>query len=180
MDFAEAKEAILAWYDGYKFSPDSEARVCNPVSPGNALESGKLKGYWETTGRATLIINRIEKAGKMPDDLENVPADAIMLDVCDAETLPMEALLYQGGYLTIKDVVRGDPKKEETDKFVLAPPNHEVRQALKRGYLSQVMGLREYSFNTLLDRAKRLIAEGDVREVVETMLFSLYAAVPPD
>ena len=181
MDFAEAKAAILAWYDGYRFSPDSEARVCNPVSLGNAFEAGKLKGYWETTGRATLILNRIEKAGKMPDDLENVPADAFMLDVCDAETLPMEALLYQGGYLTIKDVVRGDPRKEETDKFVLAPPNHEVRQALKRGYLSQVMGLREEnSFNTLLDRAKRLIAEGDVREVVETMLFSLYAAVPPD
>ena len=181
MDFAEAKAAILSWYNGYKFSPDSEERVCNPVSLGNALETGKLKGYWETTGRATLIINRIERAGKMPDDLENVPADAFMLDVCDAETLPMEALLYQGGYLTIKDVVRGDPRKEETDKFVLAPPNHEVRQALKRGYLSQVMGLREEnSFNTLLDRAKWLIAEGDVREVVETMLFSLYAAVPPD
>ena len=180
MDFAGAKAAILAWYDGYKFSPDSEERVCNPVSLGNALEAGKLNGYWETTGRATLIINRIERAGKKPEDLENVPADAFMLDVCDAETLPMEALLYQGGYLTIKDVVRGDPKKEETDKFVLAPPNHEVRQALKRGYLSQVLGLRESSFSTLVDRAKRLIAEGDIRTVVETMLFSLYAAVPPD
>ena len=180
MGFAEAKAAILSWYDGYKFSPKSEKRVCNPVSLGNAFEAGELKGYWETTGRATLILNRIEKAGKLPEDLENVPADSFMLDVCDAETLPMESLLYQGGYLTIKDVVRGDPKKEETDRYVLAPPNHEVRQALKRGYLSQVMGLNENSFNTLVDRAKRLVAEGDIREVVETMLFSLYAAVPPD
>ena len=180
MDFAEATAAILSWYDGYRFSPDSEARVCNPVSLGNALESGKLKGYWETTGRATLIINRIEKAGKLPEDLENVSADAFMLDVCDAETLPMESLLYQGGYLTIKDVVRGDPKNEELDKYVLAPPNFEVRHALKRGYLSQVMGLRENAFDTLVDRAKRHISSGDIREVVETMLFSLYAAVPPD
>ena len=180
MGFAEAKAAILSWYDGYKFSPKSEVRVCNPVSLGNAFETGELKGYGETTGRATLIINRMEKAGKMPEDLENVPADAFMLDVCDAETLPMESLLYQGGYLTIKDVVRGDPMKEETDKYVLAPPNFEVRQALKRGYLSQVMGLRESSFNTLVDRAKQLIGEGGIREVVETMLFSLYAAVPPD
>ena len=180
MDFAEAKAVILSWYDGYRFSPDSEARVCNPVSLGNALDTGKLKGYWELTGRATLIINRIEKAGKAPKDLENVPADAFMLDVCDAETLPMESLLYQGGYLTIKDVIRGDPRKDETDKFVLAPPNLEVREALKRGYLSQVMGLRKATFDTILDRAKRLIQEGDIREVMETMLFSLYAAVPPD
>ena len=42
------------------------------------------------------------------------------------------------------------------------------------------MGLRENSFDTLVDQAKRQIASGDIREVVETMLFSLYAAVPPD
>ena len=180
MGFAEAKAAILSWYDGYRFSPDSEEKVCNPVSLGNALESGKLKGYWETTGRATLIINRIEKAGKMPEDLENVPADAFMLDVCDAETLPMEALLYQGGYLTIKDVVRGDPKKDETDKYVLAPPNFEVRQAIKRGYLSQIMGLRESSFSALVDRAKRQIRDGDWKGYLYESLYGLYASVPPD
>ena len=180
MDFAEAKDVILSWYDGYRFSPRSEARVCNPVSLGNAFKIGELKGYWEMTGRATLVINRIEKAGKMPEDLENVPADAFMLDVCDAETLPMEALLYQGGYLTIKDVRRGDPRTDETDKYVLAPPNFEVRAALKRGYLSQVMGLNETPFNTLVDKAKRQIASGDWRGYLCESLFGLYASVPPD
>ena len=180
MDFAAAKKAILSWYDGYRFSPDSKARVCNPVSLGSAFKTGKLMGYWEMTGRASLVINRIEKAGKMPEDLENVPADAFALDVCDAETLPMEALMYQGGYLTIKDVKRGDPTTDVTDKYVLAPPNFEVREALKRGYLSQVMGLKEGSFDTVVDRAKQLIASGDIAEVVETMLFSLYAQIPPD
>ena len=177
--FKAAKTALLEWYDGYRFSPQSEARVCNPVTLGKALKNGTLKGYWEATGTATLIINRIEKSGKMPADLENVPADYLTLDVCDAETLPMEALLYQGGYLTIKEVVKGE-KPDDPASYVLAPPNREVRDALKRGYLSQVMGLRESPFDALVDRAKRLIREGDVREVVEAMLFSLYAAVPPD
>ena len=177
--FKAAKTALLEWYDGYRFSPQSEARVCNPVTLGKALKNGTLKGYWEATGTATLIINRIEKAGKMPENLENVPADYMTLDVCDAETLPMEALLYQGGYLTIKDVVKGE-KPDDPASYILAPPNREVRDALKRGYLSQVMGLRERPFDALVDRARRLIREGDVHEVVETMLFSLYAAVPPD
>ena len=184
MDFAAAKAAILSWYDGYRFSPRNENRVCNPVSLGRAFKDGELKGYWETTGRATLIINRIAKAGKMPGDLENVPADAMTLDVCDAETLPMEALLYQGGYLTIKNVIppprEPDGQITQSESYVLAPPNLEVRDALKRGYLSQVMGLREGSFNPLVERARRLIASGDIRDVAETMLFSLYAAVPPD
>ena len=180
MDFATAKKAILSWYDGYRFSPDSEARVCNPVSLGNAFKTGKLKCYWETTGKATLIINRIEMAGKMPEDLENVPARPLTLDVCDAETLPMAALLYQGGYLTIKEVVRGDPKKYETDRYVLAPPNFEVREALFEGYLSQVMGLKEDSFTTLVDKAKQQIASGDWKGYLCESLFGLYASIPPD
>ena len=184
MDFAAAKAAILSWYDGYRFSPRNENRVCNPVSLGRAFKDGELKGYWETTGRATLIINRIAKAGKMPGDLENVPADAMTLDVCDAETLPMEALLYQGGYLTIKNVIPPprDPDGQitQSESYVLAPPNLEVRDALKRGYLSQVMGMREGSFNPLVDRAKRQIASGDWKGYLYESLFGLYASIPVD
>ena len=183
MDFSAAKKAILTWYDGYRFSPESEARVCNPVSLGSAFEVGRLKSFWESTGQTSLIINRISKADKMPEDLENIPADAMTLDVCDAETLPMESLLYQGGYLTIRDVipppVDSDGQITQSATYVLAPPNLEVREALKRGYLSQVMGLKEGTFNTLVDAAKRQITSGDIREVAETMLFSLYAQIPP-
>ena len=184
MDFAAAKTAILSWYDGYRFSPDSEERVCNPVSLGRAFKDGKLEGYWESTGRATLVVNRIAKAGKMPEDLENVRADKMTLDVCDAETLPMASLLYQGGYLTIKDVI--PPPREpdgqilQSESYVLAPPNLEVREALKRGYLSQVMGLRENSFNPLADRARRQIASGDWKGYLYESLYGLYASVPPD
>jgi hypothetical protein len=180
MDFAEAKATLLSWYDGYRFSPESEARVCNPVSLGSALESGKLKGYWETTGRTTLIINRMTNAGKLPEDLENVPARPLTLDVCDAETLPMVSLLYQGGYLTIKEVKKGDPKKYETDSYVLAPPNLEVREALFEGYLAQALGLDEDPFNALVDKAKRQIASGNWKGYLCESLFGLYASVPPD
>ena len=180
MDFAAAKKAILSWYDGYRFSPDSAARVCNPVSLGSALKIGKLKGYWETTGRTTLIINRMTSAGKLPADLENVPARPLTLDVCDAETLPMVSLLYQGGYLTIRDVKKGDPTKDETDSYVLAPPNLEVREALFEGYLSQAMGLDEQPFNALVDKAKKQVASGDWTGYLGESLFGLYASVPPD
>jgi len=184
MDFAKAKAAILSWYDGYRFSPDSEERVCNPVSIGRAFKEGKLEGYWETTGKATLIIDRIKAADKKPEDLENVRASKMTLDVCDAETLPMASLLYQGGYLTIKDVV--PPRTDENgmpiegESYILAPPNLEVRSALKDGYISQVMGLKAESFGPLVDRAKRQIASGDWKGYLYESLYGLYASVPPD
>ena len=69
MDFATAKKTLLSWYDGYRFSPDSEEKVCNPVSLGSALESGKLANYWEATGQATIIVNRLKAADEIPADL---------------------------------------------------------------------------------------------------------------
>ncbi len=186
---AAARAKILEWYDGYRFSPQSERRVINPVSLGKLLgkDGGGLKSYWETTGSSTLVFNRIRASGKLPEDLEHVPADPMTLDVCDALTLPVESLLYQSGYLTIKEVVPAPEQTPEeaerdpkTESYVLGPPNLEIRASLKRGYISRVLGMKEGPFDTLVDRAKRQIASGDIREVVETMLFSLYAQVPPD
>ncbi|MBO7688287.1 MAG: AAA family ATPase, partial [Kiritimatiellae bacterium] len=104
MDFAAAKDKLLAWYDGYRFSPNSEAKVCNPVSLGKALKNAEVANYWESTGHASMIVNRVKAAGEIPADLNGMVADPLDLDVCDAETMPMLALLYQGGYLTIKSV----------------------------------------------------------------------------
>ena len=106
MCFAAAKRMLLSWYDGYRFAPQSEAKVCNPVSLGNALKSGELKNYWESTGQASMIVNRIKAADEIPADLNGLVVSQTQLDVCDAETMPIEALLYQGGYLTIKRVRR--------------------------------------------------------------------------
>ena len=185
-DFETAKAKILEWYDGYRFSPQNEERVVNPVSLGKLFSpnGGQLKSYWETTGSATLVLNRIKASGKFPADLENVRVKPIQLDVCDALTLPMESLLYQGGYLTIKEVIHSSNPEEEKiaayDTYRLSPPNLEIRQALKDGYISQVLGVKESAFDTLVDRAKTLIANGAIGEVIDTMLYSLYASIPPD
>ncbi len=186
---ATAKERLLEWYDGYRFSPENEARVFNPVSLGKLFSDGEgvLKSYWETTGSSTLIFNRLRATGKMPPDLEHVTADAMMLDVCDAETLPIEALLYQGGYLTIKEVIPAPKQTPEEaakdpkmDTYLLAPPNLEIRAALKRGYISQVLHLRESAFNTLVDHAKLQLASGDLKAFLCVSLYGLYASIPPD
>lgn len=186
LGFEPTRDKILEWFDGYRFSPQCEERVVNPVSLGKLFSpgGGEFKSYWETTGGSSLVFNRIKAVGKMPDDLENVRVRPIQLDVCDAETLPIEALLYQSGYLTIKEVFHSDKPENRgvaaTDVYRLAPPNEEIRQSLRDGYISRILGFRDDSWEPLMDRAKKLTASGDIREVVETMLFSLYAQVPPD
>ena len=189
LGFEPTRDKILEWFDGYRFSPQSEERVVNPVSLGKLFSpgGGEFKSYWETTGGSSLVFNRIKAVGKLPEELERVPADSMTLDVCDAETLPIEALLYQSGYLTIKEVVpppRQTPEEEALNPklatYVLGPPNLEIRASLKRGYLSQVLGMKEGPFDALVDRAKRQIREGDVKSFLYESLYGLYASVPPD
>ena len=55
---------------------------------------------WEATGQATIVVNRIKAAKEIPADLNGMAATRTQLDVCAAETMPLPALLYQGGYLT--------------------------------------------------------------------------------
>jgi len=85
----------------------------------------RFYGFWDATGSATIIVERLRKLGKLPDEVEGLRVFPKKLDVCDAKTLPVAALMYQGGYLTIKDV---DPSGE----LVLGIPNREVRLAIVR------------------------------------------------
>ena len=171
LDFAAAKKALLSGYDGYRFSPDSEAKVCNPVSLGNALESGNLKNYWESTGHATMIVNRIKAADKIPADLNGLVADQLDLDVCDAETMPLPALLYQGGYLTIKRV-------RPSGRLELGIPNEEVSSSLAKGYVSSLLHDDMSDWNDELADAQDDMIENGVETLLAKNLKSAFAAVP--
>ena len=171
MDFAAAKKALLSWYDGYRFSPDSEKKVCNPVSLGNALESGDLANYWEATGQATMVVNRIKAAGEIPVDLNGLAATRTQLDVCSAETMPLPALLYQGGYLTLSEVI-------DTNTFRLGIPNNEIANSLSEGYVSSLLdvGLSDWT-EQLVEARAGLRAKG-VESLLRKNLKAAFAAVP--
>ena len=171
MDFAEAKAAILSWYDGYRFSPDSGAKVCNPVSLGCALESGKLKNYWDATGRSTMIVNRIKAAGEIPADLNGMAVDPMELDVCDAETMPLAALLYQGGYLTILDV-------DEDGYLTLGIPNNEISKSLHEGFMRSVLGLSMENWNERWILTRRELRAKGIETLLKKNLKAAFAAVP--
>jgi hypothetical protein len=171
LDFADAKKVLLSWYDGYRFSPDSEKKVCNPVSLGNALNSGNLANYWEATGQSTMVVNRIKAADEIPADLNGLAATRTQLDVCAAETMPLPALLYQGGYLTIKEVI-------DANTFRLGIPNNEIANSLSEGYVSSLLdtGLSDWT-EQLVEARAGLRAKG-VQTLLQKNLKSAFAAVP--
>ncbi|MBQ0032809.1 MAG: AAA family ATPase, partial [bacterium] len=175
-----ALKLILDWYDSYRFSHLSTARVCNPISVGQALAAGALQSYWVGTAVSTLVMERIAAAGKTPADFEGCTATVDELDLCDALTLPAKSLMYQSGYLTIKGLSKTEVDEVGNPKLVLGVPNHEVRGAIRAGWFDSFLHVPAGEFDALVDIAKRQVAGGDLRGLVGESLYRIYAKIPPE
>ena len=111
-------------FNGYRFSPDSEAKVYNPYAIGQTLGALKRRffGTWIRSGTTSVVFNYFENNQLAEQDYEHVEdVSEEDLDVCELEDISPVAMLYQGGYLTIKDFQDG--------VFTLGIPDEEVRRA---------------------------------------------------
>ena len=161
---------LLQWYDSYRFSPKSESRVCNPVSIGRALIEKSFSNYWEGTGNSSLILERLRSVGKLPDELNGLRATKAELDVCDVARLPVKSLMYQSGYLTIKEVL-------SEDQYVLGVPNKEILDSLSHGYVSMMFRDEEEDFLPKAYDVREMLRKGETDGLIP-LLTSVFAMVP--
>jgi len=130
----EMFQKIKDRYDGYHFSEVSED-IYNPFSLLNAFGDLKLDNYWFASGTPTFLIQQLQnfKTDITTLDRLEVPSSAF-----DQPTENMKSalpLLYQSGYLTIKDYDR------DGEMYFLAIPNQEVRVGYVKGLLPTYTGL---------------------------------------
>ena len=127
----EAFDKLVDYYDGYHFtwpSPD----LFNPYSLINAFHDGKVKPYWFETGTPTALIQLLRKQNVQPTGLG--PQSRMGEDFdrpTERLTDDFVPLLYQSGYLTIKE------KSVLTHRYTLDIPNKEVRIGLHSNLLEQ-------------------------------------------
>ncbi|GHV67141.1 ATPase AAA [Bacteroidia bacterium] len=121
---------IRKWYDGYSW--DGKTSVYNPFSTLPFFKRNEFSNYWFETGTPTFLINRLKKHGLAKTVLEPVIADSSAFDSYDPEALDDVPLLFQTGYLTVKnkEMINGN------SLYTLEVPNLEVRTSLTRHLLS--------------------------------------------
>lgn len=127
-------EIIRKWYNGYRFT-ESEIRVYNPFSVLQLFWHKKIKDYWFQTGTPTFLIDLIKEKGaynfyKLPEE-ELSESDFNAYEVDTLEVLP---LLFQTGYLTIKDAY----KSMVNWVYKLGFPNQEVRYSFNESLLKSL------------------------------------------
>ncbi|MGM9706191.1 MAG: ATP-binding protein, partial [Prevotella sp.] len=130
-DFAEAQqitreEAIAGLkqqYDGYHFtwpSPD----IFNPFSLLNAFQDRDYTNYWFSSGTPTYLIEMLKKFHVVPSKIGGGKLPASAFDAPTENMRNITPLLYQSGYVTIKDYNR------VSKLYTLDIPNTELRVGL--------------------------------------------------
>jgi len=142
-------------YDGYHFtypSPD----IYNPFSLLNAFADGKFGSYWFGSGTPTYLIKMLEKFGVEPSEIGNNHAEVSAFDAPTETMTDIIPLLYQSGYITIKDY------DESIDLYTLDIPNKEVRLGLMKSLLPNYVASKTRETNTMVAYLSRDIRNDDM------------------
>ncbi len=151
-------------YDGYHFtwpSPD----LYNPYSLLNAFSSRKIDSYWFGSGTPTYLIEMLRKYKVLPSQMGGKKAMASDFDAPTERLTNIVPLMYQSGYLTIKDC------NPMFGRYILDIPNNEVRIGLMKSlvpyYVSQdtlatsgtIMDMAEALYDNDMDKTLTCLKE---------------------
>jgi len=171
--YDEQMTELKRMYDGYHFS-ERQTDVYNPFSLVIALQSKKIDSYWFDRGTSSALF---EMLAKMP----YIDMAALEGRNCSASAfdLPLEGfddplpVLYQSGYLTIKDYDR------EFEDFTLGFPNQEVRRGFAECLYRHVVavGGSDENKSNLFQAYKRFSRSASLSDFIDAIK-TFYASVP--
>jgi hypothetical protein len=149
------KEEIKEWYNGYNFLQE---KLYNPFDILLYLDTKKFKNYWYETGKTEFLFKLLKNKDYQLPFLTKAYYTNDILDKFDIEYISIEALMFQTGYLTIKEI----EKVDEEEVYILNYPNKEVRQSFNRELLRYITG--EYKENNIT-KLKLAIINEDIEEI---------------
>ena len=117
----EALQKMKISYDGYHFCEFAEG-VFNPFSVLNLFDGYKFSNYWFQTGTPTFLVELLKKSEyDLRTLIDGVEASASSFTEYRIDANNPIPLIYQSGYLTIKDY------SSRFGNYLLEFPNDEVR-----------------------------------------------------
>ena len=149
-------------YDGYRFSEDSPD-VYNPFSLMKCFLQRKMANYWFESGTPTFLIRQMQHYRTDITTFDHIEASTSDFDLPTEAMTDALPLLYQSGYLTIKDYDR------ESNYYTLAIPNNEVRTGLMAGLIPAYTGLERRETNGFAVRFWRALKKNDIHAAMQEM-----------
>ena len=166
------RDQIRDWFKGYNWR--GSEKMYNPFDILLLFRRRTFAAYWFETGTPTFLVETLFRRRISSLSLDGMLTSSELLssfDV-DADAIATEALLFQTGHLTIKDVRdRGGVRR-----YRLGYPNREVRQSLNESLLRRLVqdATRQIANS---DRLYDLLEANDFAGL-ETLFQAFFASIP--
>ncbi len=163
-------KAVRAWYDGYNFRGKN---VYNPFDILLFLDNDKeFSSYWFETGTPNALVGMIREKRFFLPDLTRITAGEELLTSFDIENMNLITMLFQTGYLTIKEIRTLGHLRQ----YILDFPNLEVSAALNNSLLS-IFKLEGHDTSALQMQGYAALLSGDL-DGFHRAAEALFAAIP--
>jgi len=163
-------ENLRTWYNGYRFFEHKE-KVYNPFSVLSYLEEHKLNNFWFETGTPRFLLEHLKMHQYPVLELDNAQLNNDDMTAFELEDINPLTLLFQTGYLTIKDY---EPLSRN---YTLTIPNYEVRSSLYNHIIKWMTSLSKAKFNNTVVHLQQLLFKNDIPSFCHE-LYDFFTAVP--
>lgn len=172
LDFDGAVARLKKYYDGYHFSREL-TDIYNPFSLLSCLNAARLTSKWFQSGSSRYLLNQLKSNKYDLSNLEGIKASEDTLSGVDASMKDSLTLLYQSGYLTIKNY------DYETTLYTLGIPNYEVRTALYSVIIPYYLGAKYSNATPEAYGFIELLKDGKAEEAM-MWLQGYFSGIPQD
>ena len=162
----ECYAMLKSSYDGYHFSAES-AGMYNPFSLLKTLDCKRFGDYWFATGTPTFLVVVLQHTDYPLYRLTTEEVDVRTMDNVDMMYRNPIPLLFQSGYLTIKDF------DKEFQSYRLGFPNEEVERGFAQ-FLATYYFAGGMNGSFTINNFVREVERGDI-EGFMTRLQALFA-----
>ncbi len=165
-------DAIRDWYNGFRFT-SREISVYNPFSSLLLFENKKFMDYWFESGTPTFLLELLRQRSYNIASLEALRLQETALSSYEIETLAVEPLLFQTGYLTIKNY------EPYSGFYTLSYPNREVQRAFADHLAGTFTAITKELAPPLAEQLVTILKTGNLEEYFNT-LQSFFLDLPYD
>ncbi len=162
-------DKLKKWYNGYNFLGEG---IYNPFDILLFFSRNKIySNYWFETGNPAFLIEVLKQKRFFLPNLEDIKVNESSLSSFDIDYIKIETLLFQTGYLTIKEV------KERFNQRIyhLTYPNLEVKTALNEHIFEYLLTDNTLNKTPIFDAI-----EFKDMSIFENAIRQLFAMLPND
>lgn len=159
-------------YNGYSWN--GKTKLYNPFSILNSLDEQDFLYYWFSTGTPNFLTKIIKEQHFLPQNLEGVKTQDLIGSSLSLNNYPIVPLLFQTGYLTIKDIWHDNDLRRN---YRLDYPNEEVRDAFVNQLAASFLNTPDISPRTEARDLKNALLEEKTDDFIN-ILRSFFADIP--